>query len=301
MPKWSDGFASECGHKIFIHEDWNSPPKYCPDCKAKNDAKWVETQCSASNCTNKFKICLEWTNPPKYCQGCKNQYYAQNLVCSICSNSFVWSIGSQIKAKENHWEAPQKCPICRNFIKQSLPIQINCRFCYNMIEWTSFQQLMEQHKGWQRTTVCQECKQDRTLLIQGALSDFTEKVYVRDENPLGTASWVAIVYRSKDSKPLAHISIAKSLGEGRVAITTPITGFPILETSPRHTKTISCFQEGTLAKTYGSNGATQETHIKQHTLSEGPEAITRNNSFKTITHRRIISKNGHNEFEDIKK
>ena len=300
MSKWSDGFATQCGHEVFIHEDWNSPPKYCSDCKAKNDAKWTEVQCSAGGCTNTFRVCLEWNNPPKYCQECKNRYYAQNLACSICSDSFVWSIGSQIKARENHWEAPQKCPTCRNFIKQNLPVQINCKFCYNIIEWMPFQQLMEGHQGWQKITVCKECKEDRKLLIQGALSDFTEKVYVKDEKPLGATSWVAVVYRSRDSKPLAHISIAKSLGEGRVAITTLLTNIPILETSPRHTKTISRFQEGTLATTYGNNKPQKETHI-QKPVFENPKAIIRDKLLNTIATRSISRKNKHEEVEEIDK
>src|SRR3989344_4659103 len=164
MSKWSDGFATQCGHEVFIHEDWNSPPKYCSDCKAKNDAKWTEVQCSAGGCTNTFRVCLEWNNPPKYCQECKNRYYAQNLACSICSDSFVWSIGSQIKARENHWEAPQKCPTCRNFIKQNLPVQINCTFCYNIIEWMPFQQLMEGHQGVAKNHYLQRMQRGQNIV-----------------------------------------------------------------------------------------------------------------------------------------
>src|SRR3989344_4208995 len=141
MSKWTEDTATECGHTVFIHEDWDGPPKFCKECKEVNDAGWHEKKCV--DCGEAFFVHVDWENPPKLCKECKNKFQDLNLSCTICNNSFVWSAGSQRKAQENGWEQPKKCPKCRDFIKENTPLKIGCKFCQNIIRWSPIQQLME--------------------------------------------------------------------------------------------------------------------------------------------------------------
>src|SRR3989344_7845417 len=250
MSKGTEDTATECGPTVFIHEDWDGPPKFCKECKEVNDAGWHEKKCV--DCGEAFFVHVDWENPPKLCKECKNKFQDLNLSCTICNNSFVWSAGSQRKAQENGWEQPKKCPKCRDFIKENTPLKIGCKFCQNIIRWSPIQQLMEQSQGWQRPSICKQCKEDRYLLISGALSDFNGSIYVKDEQHGGC--WVAVVYRN--SKPLAHIAIRNRMGEGRVAETYTLGGGLVeglnLPGSKRHTKINEKIGEGKVATTYGT-------------------------------------------------
>lgn len=224
MSKWTEEVATECGHTVFVHEDWDGPPRFCKECK--------------------------------------NKFQDINLSCTICDKSFVWSAGSQRKSEESGWEQPKKCPDCRKFLKENMTTEILCKYCPNTIEWSSFQQLMELHKGWTKSTVCRQCKEDRFLLIQGALSDFSEKVYVKDEQPVGSEKCIAIVYKARDGQELAHIRIGNKFGEGRVAI-TDLLHDTLIPDQRRHTKTKSKFGEGRFAQTYGNKKDINQTSFER--------------------------------------
>lgn len=260
MSKWTEETTTECGHTVFVHEDWDGPPKFCKECKEANDAKWHEKKCI--DCGQSFFVHEDWENPPKRCKECKNKFQDTTLSCTICDTSFTWSAGSQRKAEENGWEQPKKCLDCRKFIKENMDTEVLCKYCPNTIKWSSFQQLMELHKDWAKPTVCRQCKEDRFLLIQGALSDFSEKVYVKDEQPIGSEKRIAVVYRAKDGQELAHISIGNKFGEGRVAI-TGLLHDTLVPDQRRHTKIKSKFGEGRFAQTYGNKKDTNQTSVEK--------------------------------------
>ncbi|MEX2090711.1 MAG: zinc-ribbon domain containing protein [Candidatus Paceibacterota bacterium] len=263
--KWHEQRCTDCGETFHIHEDWENPPSACKECREKRKAKWHEERCP--DCGNMFSVHEDWEHPPKYCPDCKGKYQAQELQCTICDSSFTWTAGAQRKAEENGWSAPKKCPDCRKLLKETVAREVLCKYCPNTIEWSPFQQLMELHKGWARPTICRQCKEDRYLLIQGALSDFSEKVYVKDEQPVGSEKFIAVVYRARDSQELAHVSIGHKFGEGRVAITVPLGGALIPE-QRRRTKTESKFGEGRSALIYGNKGNVNRTSTKSRFMEK---------------------------------
>lgn len=269
MPKWTEDTATECGHTVFIHEDWDGPPKRCKSCKEANKEKWYEKRCEAKDCFNDIKCNKDWEHEPKYCKDCKNKFQDVNLSCMICNNSFIWSAGSQRKAEENGWEQPKRCHECREFIKKTSPTEINCYFCPEKIQWDGFKQLMERHKDWKRPIVCSKCKADRELLIVGAVAEFDEKIYVKDEEtgqgllemifePGFEVEKAAVVYSFVTKKRIACITIENVgiLGQ-RKAVTYHLTSN----------------QSDRLVRKSDSSGPERFTKIESAKIFSGPSAI----------------------------
>jgi len=115
VSEWYDKSCEECGETIHVHEDWDHAPKYCPGCKAKNNAQWYEVSCQKCGATINAR--REWEHPPKFCPRCKASYPPRNESCGHCGSSFTISTGTQIQCLKQGWDMPKRCEKCRELFK----------------------------------------------------------------------------------------------------------------------------------------------------------------------------------------
>ena len=59
----------------------------------------------------------DWDSPPRYCDECKERYAAAEATCEHCSKSFTIPTGTQIKCKEKGWDLPKRCEACRELFR----------------------------------------------------------------------------------------------------------------------------------------------------------------------------------------
>jgi hypothetical protein len=96
--KWLSTYATECGHEVYILEDWDTP-RFCKECKAENDAKRYDT--SYEDCGTNIRAHTDWEHPPKFCDDCKNEFAPKSASCEHYNNSFTIPMGRQINCKEH--------------------------------------------------------------------------------------------------------------------------------------------------------------------------------------------------------
>lgn len=116
---WYESYCSSCIAVIYIHKDWVNPPRYCRECKDKQQARWIMRPCK--RCKNDMPICLEWSTPPEWCESCRSEYPPKKVTCRRCKEKFIISSGLQIKAKELKWNLPTQCQTCRALPAPSKP------------------------------------------------------------------------------------------------------------------------------------------------------------------------------------
>lgn len=56
--KWHTDYATECGHKVYVHEDWVSVPRFCKECLAKIAADWYDVSCKG--CGAILRVHRDW-------------------------------------------------------------------------------------------------------------------------------------------------------------------------------------------------------------------------------------------------
>ena len=143
MGKWLTTYATECGHEVYVLEDWDTP-RFCKECKAENDAKWYDTACedcgatiractewehaprycksckaardakwydkSCEHCGKTIRANTDWEHLPKFCEDCKHEFAPKSADCDHCNTTFTIPMGTQINCKEHGWDLPKKCP-----------------------------------------------------------------------------------------------------------------------------------------------------------------------------------------------
>src|SRR6266496_3682387 len=138
MPKgesrWHETSCNDCGASIPYHEDWNSIPTLCKDCreeKARQRAKWHETSCS--DCGTTISYNEDWNRIPDLCKNCiekKKRERAKwhTTTCNHCR--------ATIKYHEDWAKVPQYCKSCNE------PQHKTCAGtdCHNTIEYKVYWQ-----------------------------------------------------------------------------------------------------------------------------------------------------------------
>ena len=102
---WYDIDCQRCGTTIRAHRDWDKPPKFCPSCKAAMDAEWYDVTCQ--RCSTTIRARHDWDKPPKYCKPCKAITDAEwyELNCERC--------GGNIRARHDWAKPPRFCKSCK--------------------------------------------------------------------------------------------------------------------------------------------------------------------------------------------
>src|SRR5258708_9452086 len=62
MARWTAVSSAQCGDDLRICEEWDTPPRYQPDCA------WYERDCEI--CGHSMRIHRDWDNPPSVHKGC---------------------------------------------------------------------------------------------------------------------------------------------------------------------------------------------------------------------------------------
>lgn len=102
MSKWRTEYCADCGTEIYIHEDWDNPPRLCKSCK---QAKWYDISCEGCGAT--VHVHRDWENPPKFCKSCKATRAAKwyDKSCERC--------GATIHVHRDWEHPPQFCKSCK--------------------------------------------------------------------------------------------------------------------------------------------------------------------------------------------
>lgn len=105
MGKWHADYATECGHEVYVHEDWDGPPRFCKECKEENDAKWYDVSCQ--DCGATIHAHRDWDHEPRFCQKCKAERDAKwyDKECEGC--------GQTIPVCRDWDTAPRFCKSCK--------------------------------------------------------------------------------------------------------------------------------------------------------------------------------------------
>ena len=184
MGSWHTDFATECGHEVYVHEDWDGPPRFCKDCKAENDAKWYDVSCAdcgatihahrdwdhpprycptckahrdakwydkhCEDCGASFRVCRDWDRTPRFCPSCKEKRDAQwtKRTCRKC--------GSEFRVKKDWDRPPEFCNDCKSGYK---PVYKSCEHCADTFEIPVGLQLMCAEKDWELPRRCQRCRE----------------------------------------------------------------------------------------------------------------------------------------------
>ncbi len=115
MSKWRTENATACGHEVHVHEDWDSIPKYCRECKALNDEKWYDG--TAQVCGHVQRMCRDWESQPAFCKECRSAYPPEEEFCELCGASFTISTKTKYNCSLKGWNLPKKCHRCRKCVK----------------------------------------------------------------------------------------------------------------------------------------------------------------------------------------
>lgn len=115
MSKWRTESATVCGHEVHVHEDWDSIPKYCRECKAINDEKWFDG--TAQVCGHVQRMCKDWDSQPAFCEKCRNAYPPEDAHCELCGDTFLISSKTKYNCSRKGWHLPKKCHRCRKCVK----------------------------------------------------------------------------------------------------------------------------------------------------------------------------------------
>lgn len=160
MSKWRTESATECGHDVLVHEDWDNVPKYCKDCK-RSGKNLSDHEYTCRICGGTFKKAPpEWfeekgLSQPSKCEGCKNSKPQNHTyVCRICKNHFEAAPPEWFENKD--LTSPTRCKDCKSSGRRAeyeyiCKINSDHRFKAAPPEWF-------EEKRLSLPTRCEKCK-----------------------------------------------------------------------------------------------------------------------------------------------
>ena len=140
MSRWYTSSCSECGGDVFYLPEWSNVPKFCKECKIRNDAKWKVVSCK--DCGTSFKVCIDWDKKPDFCKFCheRNKVKWKSKSCGSC--------GTKIDYHEDWENIPKFCKSC-NEKRQAMWLKKNCRDCGDEFSY---------YKDWKNIpNFCKKC------------------------------------------------------------------------------------------------------------------------------------------------
>ena len=119
MGKWRTEYASECGHEVYLLDDWEIP-RYCKECKAERDAEWYDVSCE--KCGTTIRAHKDWDHAPRFCKSCKQAHDSlfYDRPCQEC--------GKNIRVNKTWEHIPRFCKECRSE-HESQFIAKSCEHC----------------------------------------------------------------------------------------------------------------------------------------------------------------------------
>jgi len=275
MGKWRTESATECGHEVSVHEDWDNVPKFCPSCKEERNAKWYEGH--ATECGHTIRICRDWDNVPRYCPNCKSERDAQWY------EGHATECHHPIKIHRDWDKAPALCKDCKELYP---PIEAYCCDCLSGFTIKSKLHRACQVNGYQFPIRCPDCRENYKLYI-GALGALKERfpyalqMDIERDSLLGfMMDTLAVVRGRRDGNVVAEIAVVNGLG-GKTAETRLVEGVGILGGRKKSGVVASSTSEQELlgpgyieTRTTGPNKGKYETRRVEHLFGPNNEHRT---------------------------
>ena len=223
MGKWRTELATECGHEVPVHEEWENIPRFCPECKEERASAWSTAY--ATECGHEVPMHRDWDHVPRFCKTCKkeNDEKWYDGVASVC--------GHVVRINRDWDREPALCKSCKDMYP---PIEKTCIDCYDNFTFTSVSQYKFAQQGYTIPERCPECRENRRLYM-GALGALREEVpygicmEIEASSVLGfVLNSVAVVRGKRDGNVVAEIGIVHDVFGKKIAETRMVEGVGLL-------------------------------------------------------------------------